>query len=77
MRLIILSEIHNKSDKNEFFITLYDVETSKSLYHVTINDEELIGRMITSLYKFVGGHMYFGNNVIKMRYDQIDLDSSK
>ena len=32
-------------------------------------DDELIGRLLSGLYTFVDGHIYYNNNVIKIRYD--------
>ena len=37
-----------------------------------VKDSELIGRLKSNLYTFVGGHIYYNNNVIKIRYDIID-----
>ena len=34
--------------------------------------EELIGRLKSNLYNLVGGHIYYNNKVIKIRYDLID-----
>ena len=36
-----------------------------------INHEPLIGRLKSGLYTFVDGHIYYNNNVIKLRYDLI------
>ena len=32
-------------------------------------DDELIGRLLSGLYTFVDGHIYYNNNVIKIRFD--------
>ena len=49
-----------------------DLDTSTELYHTRVNNEDLIGRLITGLYTLADGHMYYHNNVIKIRYDLID-----
>lgn len=43
------------------------------LFTVKVTIRELIGRMKSNLYSFVDGHIYYNNNVIKVRYDIIDL----
>ena len=42
---------------------------NKILYDNQVFDPELIGRLTSMLYCFVDGHIYYNNNVIKMRYD--------
>lgn len=37
-----------------------------------VTSPELIGRLKSNLYNLVGGHIYYNNNVIKIRYDMID-----
>lgn len=59
----------NKRDK---FITIFDIKSEKVLYSMQITDGELIGRLKSNLYNFVEGHIYYGNKVIKIRYDLID-----
>ena len=39
---------------------------------MNVEDQELIGRLKSNLYNLVGGHIYYNNNVIKIRYDVID-----
>ena len=40
--------------------------------NMLVENPELIGRLKSNLYNFVGGHIYYNNNVIKIRYDLID-----
>lgn len=42
------------------------------MYQTQIGHPELIGRLMTGLYTLSDGHIYFNNNVIKIRYDLID-----
>ena len=39
------------------------------MIRVEVTSAEIIGRLKSNLYNFVGGHIYYGNNVIKVRYD--------
>lgn len=39
---------------------------------MSVSSPELIGRLKSNLYNLVGGHIYYNNNVIKIRYDLID-----
>lgn len=50
---------------------MYDLSESTSLYDKPINYWKLIGRLKSGLYTFVDGHIYFNNDVIKIRYDLI------
>ena len=34
-----------------------------------ISFEPLIGRLVSGMYTFIDGHIYYNNNVIKIRYD--------
>ena len=41
------------------------------VYESYIQFEKLIGRLVSGNYTFVDGHLYYDNNVIKIRYDLI------
>lgn len=71
-RLIILTGIKNHKNKRDKFITFYDIDTEKILYHLMIKNREIIGRLKSNLYNFVEGHIYYRNKVIKVRYDQLE-----
>jgi len=71
-RLIILSGIKNKKNRRDKFLTLFDMETEISLFRMQVTNKELIGRLKSNLYNFVDGHIYYGNNVIKIRYDVLE-----
>ena len=40
-------------------------------------DEQLVGRLMSGLYILINGHIYFNNNVIKMRYDLLKSTNIK
>lgn len=41
------------------------------IFEKIIKNKTLIGRLESGLYTFVDGHIYYSNNVIKIRYDLI------
>ena len=67
--LIVLSGIKNAKERRDKFVTLYDINKERIMVRVQVNSREIIGRLKSNLYNFVGGHIYYGNNVIKCRYD--------
>ena len=71
-RIIILTGIKNSKNKRDKFVTIYDLETEKVLYNLMVNNREIIGRLKSNLYNFVEGHIYYGNKVIKVRYDLLE-----
>ena len=66
---MVLSGVKNAKDRRDKFVTLYDLEKERVMVRVEVKSPELIGRLKSNLYNFVGGHIYYGNNVIKARYD--------
>jgi len=50
---------------------IYSIEKMEVLYEQPINNPTLIGRLKSGLYTFVDGHIYYNNDVIKIRYDLI------
>jgi hypothetical protein len=71
-RLIILSGIKNSKNKRDKFVTIYSLESEKILYSLQVKNREIIGRLKSNMYSFVEGHIYYGNKVIKVRYDLIE-----
>ena len=68
-RLLVLTGIKNKKEKRDKFVTIYDMTSSQVIYTMQIFSKELVGRLKSSLYTFAGGHIYYNNQVIKIRYD--------
>jgi len=66
---MILTGIKNQKNKRDKFFTLYDIDTERILYSLQITNREIIGRLKSNLYNFTDGHIYYGNKVIKIRYD--------
>ena len=71
-RILILTGIKNRKNKRDKFITIYDFNEERIVIQLPVINEELIGRLKSNLYNLVGGHIYYNNNVIKIRYDIID-----
>lgn len=71
-RLLILTGIKNQKDKRDKFITLYDFNLEKVIFNMQILNVNTIGRLKSNLYNFVGGHIYYNNKVIKIRYDLLE-----
>ena len=67
-----MSGVKNHKNKRDKFITLYEVDTEKIIYHLMIKNREIIGRLKSNLFNIVEGHIYYRNKVIKIRYDQIE-----
>jgi len=69
---MILTGIKNRKGKRDKFITIYCLKHEKVIKNMLVENPELIGRLKSNLYNFVGGHIYYNNNVIKIRYDVIE-----
>ena len=76
-RLIILSGIKNSKDKRDKYLTLYSFNRDKIIFTMRIRNLEIIGRLKSNLYEFVGGHIYYNNKCIKIRYDLLDVNQTK
>lgn len=48
------------------------MKTESVIYSLMTENRSIIGRLKTNLYKFVDGHIYYGNDVIKVRYDLLE-----
>jgi hypothetical protein len=70
--LILLTLKYGKK-KRQYSVKLIDLDDdsneSNTLYHGKVTNTTLIGRLISTLYSFVDGHIYYNNDVIKIRYD--------
>lgn len=51
---------------------MYDLVKNKQILKVDLYNQKLIDRFESSSFTFEGGHIYFNNDVIKLRYDIID-----
>ena len=61
-----------QSERSKKFVRIVDLKDdgdNKVLYNSKVENEELLGRLTSMLYCFVDGHIYYNDNVIKIRYD--------
>jgi hypothetical protein len=56
---------------------VYDEPSRKIIFEIPLTDPELIGRIKSGLFTFVGDHLYFDDDVIKIRSDLIRSVESK
>ena len=56
---------------------LFDISSMKVIYETLISYKPLIGRLESGQYTFVDGHIYYSNNVIKIRYDLIESQQAE
>jgi hypothetical protein len=59
------------SSKLLTYIKIFDLESQEINYEQVLYDKALIARLTSGMYAFAGGHYYYNNNVIKLRYDLI------
>lgn len=52
-------------------VTVFDLNSKKNDIEIVLKDKSLIGRFDSGVYNVSNGHIYFGNDVIKMRYDLV------
>lgn len=58
--------------KDSVFIKIKDLKEKDSIIlEQEILDENMKGILISGQYQLINGHIYFNNNVIKIRYDLI------
>jgi len=57
------------------FIT-YEIASQEILGTSTVTDQLIIGRFSSGLFSLANGHMYFGNEVFKIRYDIMERTAS-
>jgi len=68
--LILLKVPADKKKKKEGkTVSIVDLNEQATLYSTKIEDTELVGRLKTSSYLFVDGHIYYNNKCIKIRFD--------
>lgn len=60
-----------KMDNVLYSFKIFSLVSKKVELSIEITNPMLIGRLLSGLYTIVDGHMYFNNNVIKIRYDLI------
>lgn len=69
--IIILKRTAEMPENKTYRFKIYCLEKNEELYMADLEYKPLIGRLLSGLYTFVDGHIYYNNNVIKIRYDLI------
>jgi hypothetical protein len=62
-----------KDNKKKVKLLVIDLHTGKQIASSIVNDSQIIGRVMTGSFSIVDGHMYFDNEVFKLRYDYMHL----
>lgn len=61
-----------KESNQTYFLKIYDMrEEDKLIIETEIKNTALLGILLSNMYTLVKGHMYYNNNVFKIRYDLI------
>jgi hypothetical protein len=76
---LILSKVTSSRDavdKIFHVFKIFDFVEQEIVYESNLYNPELVGRLKSGLYTFVKGHIYYSNNVIKIRYDLLNAKSN-
>jgi hypothetical protein len=52
-------------------VDITDMQDVRVIYDALVENQDLLGRIMSMTYVFVDGYMYYNNDVIKIRYDFI------
>ena len=70
--MLLKADAHSqKLDGVVYTFQILDLATLKIELSIEIKNETLIGRLLSGLYTLLNGHLYYNNNVIKIRYDLV------
>lgn len=78
-KMILLTRSVKKpaNQKGDFLYKIFDVGQSVVLVEGELHSAELIHRLLTCQLMIIDGHIYYGNNVIKLRYDLLQQKCTK
>ena len=79
-RLIIISKCKPESETGNhkvYTFKMFELQSETMIYQIILNDKNLIGRLISGLYTLIGNHVYFNDDIIKIRTDLIEAINSK
>lgn len=65
-----------ESDEVYTSLKLFNIDLNKTIADIRLKYDTLIGRLKSGLYRVNDGHIYYNNNVIKMRMDLIKSPES-
>ena len=64
-------EVTSESDTNVVKLKLFNLDDLETFFEVELTNEHFIGRLKSGLCTLINGHIYFNNNLVKIRYDLI------
>ena len=70
--IIFVTQTKVVTSESDLLVTklkLFDLESSKTAFEIELQNEVLIGRLISGLCTVINGHIYYNNNLVKIRYD--------
>ena len=67
--MIICEAITVPANVPLYTFKIFDLIKGETEFAIEIKNEEFIGRLLSGLYTFVDGHIYYNNSVIRIRYD--------
>ena len=70
--MLIYSKVQGISESLSNKVQIFDLVKKTVIFDILVKDVELIGRLNSGLYTLTNGHIYYSNDVIKIRYDLID-----
>ena len=68
--------IRNGTFEVIYDLKIFDMDTKTSIIDISLTNQDRIGRIKTGLFTLIDGHMYFSNDLIKIRYDLIEGQSA-
>jgi len=66
--ILVLNELEQKNHE-QLYLKFIDLHTQQSIFEVSVEDSTLKGLFKFGINAFSNGHIYYANNVIKVRYD--------
>ena len=69
---LTISKDKKKTSKKTYKFKMINLVDGNQEYEIELTNPIIIGRLKSGLYTFMDGHIYFNNNVIKIRYDLIN-----
>jgi hypothetical protein len=66
----LISQERAREARKKLYLRIVELQDQeKVLLDCEVNDDNMIGVFKSGMYKLVDGHIYYDNNVIKLRYD--------
>lgn len=75
-KILVVCQSYSLPNDPVYTFKIFDMVKMQEEFTIALKNEELIGRLLSGLYTFVDGHIYFNNNVIKIRYDLIKTQNA-